>query len=237
MCAASSPGRPGRAADSPRAVCHSALHTGRSLASAVTTAPAPPPDGPWFPGRRRTPPPGAPFLTARGVGPLERTRALQAAVDEASRLTATPGAMIHLVDPARGGVLVLEAERGHTPAEIDACAHLTGTASVVGRALTADGLVTAVEAALPADRGRVGRATGAAAPQTLHAAPLIAPGGPPIGVLSVRHPHTAHVLTGGQRTELLELAADAAAWKSWYRRTVVLDALEHLHAGAAADRA
>ncbi|MGW3136590.1 hypothetical protein [Streptomyces sp. NPDC001139] len=31
------------------------------------------------------------------------------------------------------------------------------------------------------------------------------------------------------RTELTALAADLAAWRSWYRRTVVLDALEYLH--------
>jgi hypothetical protein len=35
--------------------------------------------------------------------------------------------------------------------------------------------------------------------------------------------------TDGQREELTALAGDLAARRSWYRRTVVLDALEYLH--------
>ncbi|MGW4562179.1 hypothetical protein ACWEN3_07110 [Streptomyces sp. NPDC004561] len=37
------------------------------------------------------------------------------------------------------------------------------------------------------------------------------------------------LLTGGRQQALDTLAADVAAWLSWYRRTVVLDALEYLH--------
>jgi hypothetical protein len=37
-------------------------------------------------------------------------------------------------------------------------------------------------------------------------------------------------LHAGQEADLEGLAHDLAAWRSWYRRTVVQDALEYLHA-------
>ncbi|MFJ8029821.1 hypothetical protein [Streptomyces sp. NPDC096032] len=37
------------------------------------------------------------------------------------------------------------------------------------------------------------------------------------------------IQAGGHRGPPARLAAEVAAWRSWYRRSVVLDALEYLH--------
>ncbi|MFE5213382.1 MULTISPECIES: hypothetical protein [unclassified Streptomyces] len=41
--------------------------------------------------------------------------------------------------------------------------------------------------------------------------------------------HVPVFQAGGHRWPPARLAADVAAWRSWYRRSVVLDALEYLH--------
>ncbi|MEE4543468.1 ANTAR domain-containing protein [Streptomyces sp. V4-01] len=211
----------------------------RVLASAVVTAPVPPGAGLWFPGRRRSAPPVVGFLAGQGARPRDRGKALQAAVAESVGLVEADAGTLHLVDPVRGPGLFLEAHEGHQPAYCDAYAHLTDTATVAARAHAAGRPVTDTEAARPSN-GHPGsrRGDGPAAPQpgtalhTVHAVPLTTRNGRCTGTLALQHSLLGRRLTADQETALLQLAADIASWHSWYQRTVVLDALEHLHAQA-----
>ncbi|MCE0448088.1 hypothetical protein LT493_43130 [Streptomyces tricolor] len=50
------------------------------------------------------------------------------------------------------------------------------------------------------------------------------------GVITLHWPDAGHRPTAAQAEALGLLASDTAAWLSWYHhRTVLLDALEHLH--------
>ncbi|NJP45834.1 ANTAR domain-containing protein [Actinacidiphila epipremni] len=206
----------------------------RVLASAVVTAPPPPDAGPWFAGRRRVPPPAAPFLTARGCRPDERGKALQAAVDEAVERTGADAGALHLTDRAQGGALVLEAHRGLSATYCDAYAHVVSATSAVARACEGGLPVTDVESA-PDPGGAPGPdATLPAGPHTVHAVPVAAPGVPCAGALSVQQAAPDAAPAPGVPAALQALAADVAVWLSWYHRAVLLDALELLHARAAA---
>lgn len=206
----------------------------RVLASAVVTAPPPPDAGPWFAGRRRVPPPAAPFLTARSCRPDERGKALQAAVDEAVERTGADAAALHLTDRAQGGALVLEAHRGLSAAYCDAYAHVVSATSAVARACEGGLPVTDVESA-PDPGGAPGPdAALPAGPHTVHAVPVAAPGVPCAGTLSVQQAAPDAAPAPGVPAALQALAADVAVWLSWYHRAILLDALELLHARAAA---
>ncbi|SFF59253.1 ANTAR domain-containing protein [Actinacidiphila alni] len=205
----------------------------RAFASAVVSAPPPAADGPWFPRRRRAPAPPAEFLTARGVRPDERGRALQAAVEAAADGTDADAAALHLVDPARGGALFLEADRHHGPAYRDAYARLapdaSDTAVTVARAHSAGRPTAGTEAAPLFFEQRSAAPLFASVFHRVHAVPLLSSDGRCVGVLSVQHIGTDRRLTRAETGLLVSLAADTHAWHSWYQRTVVLDALERLH--------
>lgn len=76
----------------------------------------------------------------------------------------------------------------------------------------------------------VGRAALAAGVRAEYGTPLINPGGDRYGVLSVHRTEPGAWLGPGRQAALGSLAGELAGWRSWYRRTVVLDALEYLHA-------
>ncbi|MEU9388778.1 hypothetical protein AB0D86_02095 [Streptomyces sp. NPDC048324] len=63
----------------------------------------------------------------------------------------------------------------------------------------------------------------------VHSQPLITRDASCTGTLTLHRSPPGAWLTARQREELTAPAVDLAAWRSWYRRTVVLDALEHLH--------
>ncbi|MBP0459372.1 ANTAR domain-containing protein, partial [Streptomyces montanisoli] len=224
----------------------------RVLASAVVAAPAPPrASGAWFPGRRRTPPPEPAFLSAHDAASGGRARVLQAAVDAAVAHARSDAAALHLADPAQGGALVLEAHRGLGTAYRDAYAHIaaagtaTGTAGTAGTEVTAPavaraqatGLLVAGTETVPAFAGRPSEDDRfGAVPNAVHAVPLVLPGGRCTGTLSVQHTRADMELAPQGEAALRSLASDVAAWHSWYQRTVLLDALELLHARAADHR-
>ncbi|WP_051939520.1 ANTAR domain-containing protein [Phaeacidiphilus oryzae] len=204
----------------------------RVFASAMAGAPAPPEEGPWFPRRLRLPVPSGPFRTRRRAHPTDRAAVLLAAVDEAIELTAADAGTVHLADLARRSVLVLEAHRNHGSAYLDAYARLTRPATAAARAWAQGRATSAVEdppTPDPEDESPLGQG-----PHAAHATPLAPPTGPRQGALTVQHRDADHRLTPDQRTAQLKLAKDLAAWLSWYRRTVILDALEHLHDRATA---
>jgi putative methionine-R-sulfoxide reductase with GAF domain len=204
----------------------------RVLASAVVTAPPPLTDGKWFPGRRHTPPPVLEPLQEERVDPRDRRQVLRAAVYAAVTLADADAAEIHLTDRGQDEALVLEAHHGLDAAYRDCLALVFGPPAVCARVREAGRAVTVEDvAAEPELAGHaVGRAARAAGSRALYGIPMITDGGDCNGVLTLHRAEPGAWLSPGQRAALDGLAHELGAWRSWYRRTVVQDALEYLHA-------
>jgi len=73
--------------------------------------------------------------------------------------------------------------------------------------------------------------------RAMHSSPLPAPVGRPVGVVSAHHTRTGRTPTDVEHRRLDTIAVEAGAWLDWHRRTVMLDALEHVHRTARSCRA
>lgn len=204
----------------------------RVLASAVVTAPPPRTAREWFPGRLHTPPPPVAPQEVEAVNPRDRRQMLTAAVYAAVTLADADAAEIHLTDAGQDEALVLEAHHGLDAAYRDCLTLVAGPPAVCARAQAAGRPVTVPDvAADPALAGHpVGRAVLAAGSRALYATPMVTGAGGCGGVVCVHRADPGVWLSEGQTAALDALARDLAAWRSWYRRTVVQDALEYLHA-------
>ncbi|ROP47399.1 ANTAR domain-containing protein [Streptomyces sp. PanSC9] len=209
----------------------------RILASAVLTAPPPPAsDGDWFPGRRHTPPPTLELLSTGGLDTRDRRQVLRTAVYDAITLTDADAGELHLTDPAQDHALVLEGHVNLAPAYQDSVALVSGPPAVCARARDRTRAVSVADIAsdpVLADSPQ-GRAALAAGSRALHAEPALTDSGEVTGVITLHRQQSGPWMTSPQYTALETLAADVAAWRSWYRRTVLLDALERLHTHARA---
>ncbi|GAA3101850.1 ANTAR domain-containing protein [Streptomyces echinatus] len=204
----------------------------RLLASAVVTAPPPRTAREWFPGRRHTAPPFGALEFAEAADPRDRRQMLKATVYAAVTLADADAAEIHLSDAVQDEALLMEAHHGLDAAYRDCLALVTGPPAVCARARAAGRPVTVPDvAADPELAGHaVGRAALAAGSRALYATPMVTEDGGCSGVICVHRSEPGAWLAAGEAAALDSLARDLAAWRSWYRRTVVQDALEYLHA-------
>ncbi|MFD6825018.1 ANTAR domain-containing protein [Streptomyces sp. NPDC060085] len=206
----------------------------RVLASAVVTAPRSPRQGPWFPGRHHTAAPAIGLLNSRDARPVDRRKTIEAAVHDAVILTGAEAAELHLTDLALGDALVLEGHAGLQPAYLDQIALITGPPAPAAHAQTLKQAVAvpdvAADPALAATP--LGTAALAAGSRALHSAPVLTHDGTCLGVITLHHTRPGTWMDTAQHTALTTLTDDLAAWRSWYRRTVLLDALEYLHTHA-----
>ncbi|MGW1911766.1 GAF and ANTAR domain-containing protein [Streptomyces sp. NPDC002076] len=204
----------------------------RVVASAVVTAPPPLTAQLWFPGRRRTPPPALGLPQAGPVDPRDRRQVLRAALYAVVTLGDADAAEIHLIDKVQEEALVLEAHHGLDAAYRDCLALVVGPPAVCARAQAEGRPVTVADVA--ADPGLaahpVGRAALAVGSRALHSVPMTTASGDCNGVITLHRVEPGAWLHPGQAADLDRLAHELAAWRSWYRRTVVQDALEYLHA-------
>ncbi|MFI6656519.1 ANTAR domain-containing protein [Streptomyces sp. NPDC050523] len=207
----------------------------RVLASAVVTAPPPAASSPeWFPGRLRTPPPPLELLGGPGFLADDRKHVLRTLVYEAVTLADADGAEVHLSDRALENSLVLEAQAGLDAAYRDRLALVSGPPAVCAQARDlGEPVFVADIAADPdlagAEEGLAALATGSRA---LYAVPALTETGECAGVVCVHRMRPGRWMTAAQHTALAILADDLAAWRTWYRRTVVPEALEYVHAHA-----
>ncbi|MFF7972375.1 ANTAR domain-containing protein [Streptomyces sp. NPDC007905] len=200
----------------------------RVLVSAVVAAR--PPDGAvWFPGRRPLPVPPLRILARGGRDPRCRRQMIDAALREALAIGRAAAGYLRLVDPAVNA-LALESHHGCDDRLLD---HLVrgrdqGTAEAAARSTGRHVGVTDVaeDPLLSDDARRALLGTGVRAVQSL---PVISPGGSCLGVITLHWPDAGHGPTLAQAEAFDLLAADTAAWLSWYHRSVLLDTLEHLH--------
>jgi anti-anti-sigma regulatory factor len=203
----------------------------RVLASALITAPSPQDASTWFPGRAHPHSPGGRFLRATGADPRDRRQVLKAAMYEAVVLSDADTGELHLADPAQNHALVLEEHHRLSPEYRDWSALVSGPPAICARAQAGGTTISVADSAT--EPGLSGRRAGetllAAGVRAVHSVPMVDASGDCKGVLSVHRAEPGAWLTGGQRSALEELASEVAAWRSWYRRTVVLDALDFLH--------
>ncbi|MGW4569283.1 ANTAR domain-containing protein [Streptomyces sp. NPDC004561] len=200
----------------------------RVLVSAVVVAR--PPDGDvWFPGRRSLPVPQLRILARGGPDPRCRGRMIEAVLREALAIGRAAAGHVLSVDPAVNA-LTLETHYGCSDAFLD---HLVrgrdeGTAEAVARTRGRRVSVPDVagDALLSDDSRRALLGTGARALQCL---PVLSSAGSCTGLITVHWPDAGHRPAPAQAEAFGVLAADTAAWLAWYHRSVLLDALEHLH--------
>ncbi|MEU8469999.1 ANTAR domain-containing protein [Streptomyces sp. NPDC029006] len=196
----------------------------RVLASAVVVAR--PPDGEvWFPGRRSLPAPQLRILARAGGDPRYRRQMTDAVLREALTIGRAPAGYVRCVDPAVNA-LTLEAHHGCAETFLD---HLErGGADTDTAARTGNRPVSVPDVATdPLLRDDFRRALLTSGIRALHSVPVPSPAGPCAGVITVHWPEARHRPVAGEA--FARLAADTSAWLSWYHRSVLLDALEHLH--------
>ncbi|PKT73387.1 hypothetical protein CW362_08520 [Streptomyces populi] len=207
----------------------------RILASALVTAPPPAArSAEWFPGRLHTPPPSSGLLDTPDQGAYDRRRLLRALVYEVVTVTDADSAEVHLVDLALQNSLVLESHSGLDAAYRDHVAQVSGPPAVcararlLGRPVFVADVLTDPELAASEE----GRAVLASGSRALYAVPALSEDGECVGTVTVHRAQPGPWPTDVQRAALGTLADELARWRSWYRRTVVLDALEYVHAHA-----
>jgi len=204
----------------------------RVLASAVVTAPPPQTGDRWFVGRgTHAPPPDTAFLRSYGGDVTDRRQVLAAALDTAIAVSEADAGELHFTDPAQDHALFLETHRGLDATYWDEVAFVTEPPVVC--AVAQERLEPAAVPDVAADEALSAHPAGqvllAAGSRAVYSVPLITPDAYCTGTLTL-HRNAPGIWPGPtRRAELVRLAADVAAWRSWYRRTVVLDALEHLH--------
>lgn len=198
----------------------------RALASALLAAPPPSRSAElWFPGRIRHTPPEMSFLERPEQG---QSAFLNVLLDVVLSCMGTTVGYVQLVAE---GVLRLERHRGLTAELVDLLADVDGEDSSCGAALRRRARVTVQDVATdPIYAGGPAAALLAAAgTAAVQSTPLVAPTGQVTGMASTHHDVAGRVPTAGEASELDRIAGEAGRWLHWHQRTVVLDALEHLH--------
>ncbi|GHE08086.1 ANTAR domain-containing protein [Streptomyces alanosinicus] len=200
----------------------------RVLVSAVVVA-RPPQGEVWFPGRRALPVPQLRILARDGRDFRYRRRTVEAVLRAALAIGRAPAGYVRFVDPAVNA-LMLETHHGCPDPFLD---HLVrgrdeGTADTVARLRGRRVGVPDVadDALLSEESRRVLLTTGTGA---LQSNPVLSSAGCCVGVITLHWPDAGHRPTAAEAEALEALAADTAAWLSWYHRSVLLDALEHIH--------
>lgn len=208
------------------------LHT---LADAVIRVPGPDADAElWFPGRARYSPPPLP-----GLGEPEGDHSGQGAVLKSTlrRVLHVTQAGMGNVQVAEHGMLRLERHTGLSREFTDFFAFVQDSTTSCAQAAEESRQVTVKDVAVAEIFDEDSRRTILrAGSRACHSVPLTGPGGAVLGMVSSHHERP---LLGFTRTQLGELEAvgeQVGRWLAWHRNTRVLDALEHLHAAAAALR-
>jgi hypothetical protein len=203
----------------------------RTLVGVLVTAPRPDGREPlWFPRRVRLPEPALSFTSAHRSGSGSRGAVLKAVLSSTLAVTGTDMGNVQLADRARGG-LRIEEHTGLTADFVDFFDHVgeDGTACAQAARDVAQVTVRDVESD-PVFSEPARRAILAAGSRACHSVPLTTASGLCVGMVSAHMDRPVQNLTTTQTKALDTVGSQAGRWLAWHDRTVVLDALEYLHA-------
>ncbi|MFJ3671012.1 ANTAR domain-containing protein [Streptomyces sp. NPDC090106] len=205
----------------------------RTLAEAVVSVPGPAaPDAPWFPRRARLPEPVLSFPAARRVAPRNRGGVLSAVLSQTLSVVGTDMGNVQLADRVDGG-LRIERHTGLTADFVDFFGYVGDDGTACARAARDVAQVTVRDVATDPVFTEPARAVIlAAGSRACHSVPLTTSAGLCLGMVSAHIDHPVGGLTEAQLKVLDVIGAETGRWLAWYERTVVLDALEHLHTAA-----
>ncbi|ALG09534.1 STAS domain-containing protein [Kibdelosporangium phytohabitans] len=187
------------------------------LANALLSTAAPQ-DPAWFPGRRRRPAPSLSFVEQSRDHRRNRDAILGALLNAASHVMSAAMTSVHLVDPT-DDVMRMELS-ANMP--IALAGQLTETDGPVAMGMVAD-------IAAETDLGAVGVALLDAGVQAMHSTSLVTEENQLIGMVTAYYTESGRTPSRLQCARLDHVAGEVATWLDWHARTVVPDALEHLH--------
>lgn len=202
----------------------------RSLALAFLSAPPVRPERPlWFGGRHRAPAPPVTFGSHHQQWQGSRGGFLKEVLDSALSIMDSEAGYVQLADHFLGG-LQLESQRGLPREFRQSFGHITGTDSASGAAFASgQPAVGELSRQLDPHTRKTLRKQGL---RYVYSIPLLSAEHPGMGVVSTLHLDVPACGPLERSAELDEVSAQSATWLHWYQRTVVLDALEHLHNAA-----
>ncbi|GGL62433.1 transcription antitermination regulator [Streptomyces fumigatiscleroticus] len=201
------------------------------LVEALIRLPGPDHDaGRWFPRRIRTAPPPLHGLPVDPDGPCGQSEVLAAALHRVLHVNQTGMGNVQI---AQHGLLRLEKHTGLTTEFTDYFMFVRDTTSACAQAARRRAQITVRDVALADVYDEPSRQTILRADsRACHSVPLVGPSGRVLGVISSHHRRPLPGPTYAQLAALQTMGVAVGGWLSWYRQTVVLDALEHLHAAA-----
>lgn len=203
----------------------------RTLAEVLLSAPRPDPRQTlWFPRRARLAEPVLSFPAARRNGPGTRGGVLSAVLSQTLAVVGTDMGNVQVADRIRGG-LRIEKHTGLTADFVDFFGHVGEEGTSCARAAREVAQVTVYDVETdPVFSEPAREAILAAGSRSCHSVPLTTASGLCVGMVSAHLDHPVDGLTDTQLKALEAVGAEAGRWLAWHERTVVLDALEHLHA-------
>ncbi|MFV0132058.1 ANTAR domain-containing protein [Streptomyces sp. HMX87] len=212
--------------------CNVKLHT---MADAVVRMPGPDRGAAvWFPGRRRHGPPRLPGVVVDHGSRGSQGAVLGAALDRVLTITQTPMGNIQLAD---GGRLRLARHRGLNKYFTDFFAFVDDSTTACSQAAAERRQVTVRDVATAAVFDDASRyAILQAGSRAAHSVPLVDGKGTVLGMASSHHERPLTRLSAAQLAALQQTGTDVGRWLAWHWHTVVLDALEQLHATATTAR-
>ncbi|MGW3356174.1 ANTAR domain-containing protein [Streptomyces bungoensis] len=184
----------------------------------------------WVPSRPQGPAPAIPALHGSAPRPGSHSAVLTSALGQALSVT---GAQMGNVQLVENGMLRMEKHVGLNRRFTDYFAFVDASTTSCAQAAEEVRQVTVKDVAASDTFDEVSREaileTGSRA---CHSTLLLSPNGMVIGMISSHHERPLHDLTAGQLTAMHDLGRQVGRWLVWHRNTVVLTALNHLHADA-----
>ncbi|WP_320785206.1 ANTAR domain-containing protein [Streptomyces sp. CRN 30] len=203
----------------------------RILAGAVLSVPRPDPrEALWFPRRARHAEPRLTFRSARDVGRGNRGEALGAVLSQTLAVLDSGMGNVQTADRGLGG-LRLEKHTGLTEEFVDFFGHVNEDGTACALAARSGTQITVTDVSThPVFSEPARQAILRAGSRACHSVPLTAGPGVCAGMVSAHFEETVKEPTPAQTEALATIGREGGQWLAWYDRTVVLDALEHLHA-------
>ncbi|MER5432550.1 ANTAR domain-containing protein [Streptomyces sp. NPDC002588] len=210
----------------------------RTLAGALVTTPRPDERTVlWFPRRVRRPEPDLGFMPRDSAGGRSRGAVLGAVLNRTLAVVGTDMGNVQTVDRVGGG-LRIERHTGLTDEFIDFFEYVDeeGTSCAKAARDVAQVTVSDVEND-PVFTEPAREAILAAGSRACHSVPLTSSAGLCVGMVSAHVDRPLSALGTPQLKALDVMGTQAGRWLVWHEHTVLMDALEYLHALGRAERA